>query len=166
MDRLTDGQTDRQMDGNMDGGQTSGYSPLCCTGDWPFRAAVQKAWKDNSVNNIEVLRLLRTVGMDGWGWMDIDGPVCGWRGPIWSLKGLRGQIYSLSQLIWDLGRLTRLVRADLSPAGADLRFGRALKVTKSCRIQVSLGFIGLVAGGRSDGVDLRPVWAWFRAWVG
>ena len=58
-----------------------------------------------------------------------------------------------------MGRLTRLVRSDLSPVGADFRFGRALKVTKSCRIQGSLGCIGLVAGGRSDGVDLRPVWA-------
>ena len=42
----------------------------------------KKLEKDNSVNNIEVLRLLRTVGMDGWGWMDINGPVCGWKGPI------------------------------------------------------------------------------------
>ena len=46
----------------------------------------KKLEKDNSVNNIGVLRLLRTVGMDGWmdgwGWMDINRPVCGWRGPI------------------------------------------------------------------------------------
>ena len=48
----------------------------------PLGPLSKKLEKDNSVNNIEVLRLLRTVGMDGWGWMDINGPVCGWRGPI------------------------------------------------------------------------------------
>ena len=70
------------MDGNMDGGQTSGNSPCVVQEIGPLGPLSKKLEKDNSVNNIEVLRLLRTVGMDGWGWMDIDGPVCGWRGPI------------------------------------------------------------------------------------
>ena len=164
MDKRIDWQMDRQTDRWMEIWMEDRHLeiPPCVVQEiGPLGPLSKKLEKDNSVNNIEVLRLLRTVGMDGWGWMDIDGPVCGWRGPIWSRKGLRGQIYSLSQLIWDLGRLTRLVRADLSPAGADLRFGRALKVTKSCRIQELVGGqMGWIWG--LIGPDLGLAWAKFK----
>ena len=57
-----------------------------------------------------------------------------------------GQFYRLSGLFGDLWGLVRLARADLRPARADLRFGKALKVTKSCRIQGFEGFLWLFVG--------------------
>ena len=65
------------MDGNMDGGQTSGNSPCVVQEIGPLGSLSKKLEKDNSVNNIGVLRLLRTVGMDGDGWTLIGQFVVG-----------------------------------------------------------------------------------------
>ena len=70
-----DRQTDRWMEIWMEDRHLE-ITPCVVQEIGPLGPLSKKLEKDNSVNNIEVLRLLRTVGMDGW--MDGDG---------WTLMG-------------------------------------------------------------------------------
>ena len=99
------GWTDRWMDRQMDW-------QMCCIGDRPFRVAVQLAWKRQQSEWYRSSAVSEDCGdgwMDGWGWMDTNGPVCGWRGPIWGLivaKALDGQRYPCPALVgcgWSWG---------------------------------------------------------------